>query len=223
MDIDLRPEETRRGGRTFNMPAWPSWPPGARPGWLTSNSTPPEEKIQRIALSWVMGIIPVQVRAFQELVVAHQPAGIGQLRKLRITAHVEINPSIIEIGIATLQQPLNEREHGRQLLRRTGKVIGHNDVNRVHFAHKSLRLLPRELIPGDVPQLTRPFKQGIIDIGDIFHVHHAQPLRTQIADQDVKCRKDEGMPKMGSIIGRYSAHVEFYFVILRNEGLDLLA
>src|SRR6266487_4652761 len=159
MDIDLRPQETRRGGRTFNMPAWPSWPPGARPGRLTSASAPPEEKIQRVALSWVTGIIPVQVRAFQELVVAHQPAGKRQLRKLRITAHVEINPSIIEIGIATLQQPLNEREHGRQLLRRTDKVIGHNDVNRVHFAHKSLRLLLRKLIPGDVSQLKRPFKQ----------------------------------------------------------------
>jgi hypothetical protein len=31
------------------------------------------------------------------------------------------------------------------------------------------------------------------------------------------------MPKMGRIIGRYSAHVEFYFVILHNEGLDVLA
>src|SRR5215470_18060289 len=90
MDIDLRPQETRRHGRTFNMPAWPSWPPRTWPGWLIRHSTSPEEKIQRIALSWVTGIIPVQVRAFQELVVAHQPAGIGQLRKLRITAHVEI-------------------------------------------------------------------------------------------------------------------------------------
>src|SRR2546430_11772265 len=112
MDIDLRPEETRRCGRTFNMP-----------GWLTRDSAPPEEKIQRIALSWVMGIVPVQVRAFQELVVAHQPAGKRQLRKLRITAHVEIHPSIIEVGIAALQQPLDEREHGRQLLRRADKVI----------------------------------------------------------------------------------------------------
>src|SRR6266480_3968942 len=221
MDIDLRPQETRRGGRTFNMPARPSRPPGARPGRLTS--APPEEKIQRVALSWVTGIIPVQVRAFQELVVAHQPAGKRQTRKLRITAYVEIHPSIIEIGIATLQKPLNEREHGRQLLRRTDKVIGHDDVNGVHFAHKSLRLLLRKLIPGDVSQLTRPFKQGIINISDIFHVHNAQPLRTQIADQDVKCRKNEGMPKMGSIIGRYPAHVEFYFVIMCNEGLDLLA
>src|SRR2546422_7487503 len=58
MDIDLRPQETRRGGRTFNVPTWPSWPPRARPGWLISNSAPPEEKIQRIALSWVMGIVP---------------------------------------------------------------------------------------------------------------------------------------------------------------------
>src|SRR6266567_1588337 len=223
MDIDLRPQETRRGGRTFDMPAWPSRPPGARPGWLTSASAPPEEKIQRIALSWVMGIVPVQVRAFQELVVAHQPAGKRQLRKLRITAHVEIHPSIIEVGIAALQQPLDEREHGRQLLRRADKVIGHDDVDGVHFAHKALRLLPPQLIPGDIPQLTRPFKQGIIDIGDIFHVHYAQPLRTQIADQDVKGRKDEGMPKMSRIIGRYPAHVEFYFVITRNEGLDLLA
>src|SRR6266567_5872741 len=162
-------------------------------------------------------------RAFQELVVAHQPAGKRQLRKLRITAHVEIHPSIIEVGIAALQQPLDEREHGRQLLRRADKVIGHDDVDGVHFAHKALRLLPPQLIPGDIPQLTRPFKQGIIDIGDIFHVHYAQPLRTQIADQDVKGRKDEGMPKMGGIIGRYPAHVEFYFVITRNEGLDLLA
>src|SRR5690242_11560499 len=223
MDIDLWPQETRRCGRTFNMPAWPSWPPGARPGWFISNSAPPEEKIQRIALSRVTGIIPVHVRAFQELVVAHQPAGKRQLCKLRIAAHVEINPSIIEIGIATLQKPLNEREHGRQLLRRTDKVIGHDDVNGVHFAHKSLRLLLRKLIPRDVSQLTRLFKQGIIDIGDIFYIHNAQPLRTQIADKDVKCRKDEGMPKMGSIIGRYPAHVEFYFVIMRNEGLDLLA
>src|SRR6266571_1267816 len=223
MDIDLRPQETRRGGRTFDMPAWPSWPPGARPGWLTRNSASPEEKIQRIALSWVTGIIPVHVRAFQELVVAHQPAGKRQSRKLRIAPHVEINPSIIDIGIAALQKPLNEREHRRQLLRRTDKVIGHDDVNGVHFAHKSLRLLLRQLIPGDFSQLTGPFKQGIIDIGDIFHIHNAQPLRTQIADQDVKCRKDEGMPKMGSIIGRYPAYVEFYFVITRNEGLDLLA
>src|SRR5260370_25371056 len=205
------------------MATWPSRPPRTRPRWLIRDSTSPEEKIQRIALSWVMGIIPVHVSAFQELVVAHQPAGKRQLRKLRITAYVEINPSIIEIGIAALQNPLNEREHGRQLLRRTDKVIGHDDVNGVHFAHKSLRLLLRKLIPGDVSQLTRPFKQGIIDIGDILHVHNAQPLRTQIADQDVKCREDEGMPKMGSIIWRYAAHGEFYFVITRNEGLDLLA
>src|SRR5712692_6316282 len=100
MDIDLRPQETCRGGRTFNVPTWPSWPPGARPGWLISNSAPPEEKIQRIALSRVTGIIPVHVRAFQELVVAHQPAGKGQSRKLRITPHVKINPSITDIGIA---------------------------------------------------------------------------------------------------------------------------
>src|SRR5215470_16528971 len=107
MDIDLRPQETRCGGRTFNMPAWPSRPPGARPGWLTGSSAPPEEKIQRIPLSRVAGIIPVHVRAFQELVVAHQPAGKRQSRKLHITAYVEINPSIIEIGIAALQKPLN--------------------------------------------------------------------------------------------------------------------
>src|SRR6266700_7529142 len=140
MDIDLRPQETRRWSRTFTMPAGPSWPPGARPGWFIS-SAPPEEKIQRIALSWVMGIIPVQVRAFQELVVAHQPAGKRQLRKLRITPHIKIHPSIIEVGIAALQQPLDEREHGRQLLRRADKVIGHDDVDGVHFAHKALRLL----------------------------------------------------------------------------------
>src|SRR5713101_1858844 len=150
MDIDLRPQETCRDGRTFNVPTWPSWPPWARPGWLISASAPPEEKIQRVALSWVTGIIPVQVLAFQELVVAHQPAGKRQLRKLRIAAHVEINPSIIEIGIAALQKPLNEREHGRQLFRRTDKVIRHDDVNGVHCAHKSLRLLLRKLIPGDV-------------------------------------------------------------------------
>src|SRR5258707_5913519 len=172
------------------MPAWPSWPPRTRPGWLIRDSTSPEEKIQRIALSWVMGIIPVHVRGFQELVVAHQPAGKRQSRKLRITAYVEIHPSIIEIGIAALQKPLNEREHGRQLLRCTDKVIGHDDVNGLHFAQKALRLLLRELIPGDVSQLSRLFKQGIIDIGDIFHVHNAQPLRTQIADQDDKCRED---------------------------------
>src|SRR5712691_6844829 len=158
MDIDLRPEETRRCGRTFNMPAWPSWTPGARPGWHTSASAPPEEKIQRVALSRVTGIVPVQVRAFQELVVAHQPAGKRQLRKLRITAYVEIHPSIIEVGIAALQQPLNEREHGRQLLRCADKVIGHDDVNGLHFAQKALRLLLRELIPGDVSQLSRLFK-----------------------------------------------------------------
>src|SRR6266436_1038054 len=223
MDIDLRPQETRRHGRTFDVPAWPSRPPGAWPGWFTGSSAPPEEKIQWIALSWITWIVPVQVRAFQELVVAHQPAGIRQLRKLRITAYLEINPSIIDIGIAALQKPLNEREHGRQLLRRTDKVVGHDDVNGVHFAHKSLRLLLRKLIPRDVSQLKRLFKQGIINIGDIFYIHHAQPLRTQIADKDVKCREDEGMPKMASIIGRYPAHVEFYFVITRNEGLDLLA
>src|SRR5258708_16301237 len=205
------------------MPAWPSWPTRTRPGWLIRDSTSPEEKIQRIALSWVMGIIPVHVRGFQEVVVAYQPAGKRQSRKLRITAYVEINPSIIEIGIATLQKPLNEREHGRQLLRRTDKVIGHDDVNGMHFAHKSIRLLLRKLIPRDVSQLKRLFKQGIINIGDIFYVHNSQPLPTQIPNKDVKCPDDEAIPKIGSIIGRYPAHVEFYFVITRNEGLDLLA
>src|SRR5260370_16789507 len=105
------------------MPAWPSWPPRTRPGWLISNSTSPEEKIQRITLPWVMGVIPVHVRAFQELVVAHQPAGKRQSRKLRITAYVEINPSIIEIGIATLQKPLNEPSHGPLLLTPTTQLI----------------------------------------------------------------------------------------------------
>src|SRR2546428_7809411 len=170
MDIDLRPQETRRCGRTFNMPAWPSWTPGARPGWFISNSASPEEKIQRIALSWVMGIVPVQVRAFQELVVAHQPAGKRQLRKLRITPHVKINPSITDIGIAALQKPLNEREHGRQLFRRTDKVVGHDDVNGLQCAQQAPRLWLRQLIPGDVSQLTRPFKQGIINIGDSFYI-----------------------------------------------------
>src|SRR5260221_9376690 len=145
MDIDLRPQETRRHGRTFDVPAWPSRPPGAWPGWFTGSSAPPEEKIQWIALSWITWIVPVQVRAFQELVVAHQPAGKRQLRKLRVAAHVEINPSLTEIGVAALQQPLNEREHGRQLLRCTDKVIGHDDVDGVHFAQKALRLLLREM------------------------------------------------------------------------------
>src|SRR5258708_36739905 len=135
------------------MPTWPSRPPRTRPRWLIRDSYSPEENIQRIGLSWVMGIIPGHVSAFPELVVAHQPAGKRQLRKLRITAYVEINPSIIEIGIAALQQPLNEREHGRQLLRRTDKVIGHDDVNGMHFAHKSIRPLLRKLIPRDVSQL----------------------------------------------------------------------
>ena len=100
VDIDRLPQETLRQGGALDMPAGPSWTPGALPGRLTSGLGLPEDEVERVTLTGIIRVVPPFIGDGQHLL----PRKTAEFPVRRPRVEVEVDAAACLVGYPDLTE-----------------------------------------------------------------------------------------------------------------------
>ena len=175
MDIELRTEVLVRHRHAFGVPARPSASPRRGPGRLTGLGALPQREVALIALAGRHSLALMDV-------VDPVP---GQLAVVGVAQHVEVDVAATLVGVAGLDQSLDQLDHLRDVAGGPGFDRGRQDAERVVGGGERPLVGCRPFPPR--PARRRGLVQDlVVDIGDVADERDVAAPRRQPAPQDVE-------------------------------------
>ena len=175
----------------------------------------PEHEVERIAFVWVVGRVAPLVGDGQHLVARD----VAQLAELRIAAHRKVDVAAALVGVALVNERLDDLEHLGNVIRSANVMIGFQPVQVAHVLEVASRFTVAQLLPGEA-DLFRFAQDVVVDVGDVLNVGDIPSLVAHDPDQDIEGEKGEGVPDMGRVVRCDAADIEADRAISRRETLD---
>ena len=214
VDVELRAEVMDRHRCTLDVPARASHAPWARPARLARRAGHPQHEVKWVFFVRVVGIVAALVGRRQHLGVVH----VRQLAVARVGCDAEVDVAVAHVGVAKLDQPLDDRAHSLDLVAGLGEIGRRNDVKRRAVVDEALRLAAGDLVPGHTVALGA-LEQRVVDVGNVLAVAHLRALKAQIAHQRVEDQEGVRVADMGRIVGRYTTDVQRQRAVVRDVQL----
>src|SRR5579859_5717265 len=103
MNVYLRAKIMYRHCTTLDMPAGTAWSPGTRPRRFARSLCLPEDKIERILLARIIGMISTLISDSEHGRIIIQTNRASHDAEIRVTLNTEIDVALIFICIPTRQ------------------------------------------------------------------------------------------------------------------------
>ena len=121
----------------------------------------------------------------------------------------EVHLSVDGVGVAAVDQPLDEGDDVGDMLRDLGIVGRRQDVQGPHVLEEGVDVelgkLERRL-----PCLRRPLDDHLLDVREVLHVGDPEAERLQVPAGGVEGDVRTGMSQVAVVVGRRPAHVHFH-------------
>jgi hypothetical protein len=190
VDVEGGPEVSGRHRRALQVPARPAGAPGGPPGRLARLRALPQGEITGVSLDRRRGpVLGVGVlgRAHVGQSLSGQRAVPGR------GVHVEVHVAAGLVRMASVDQPLDQRDHVRDVARGAGFRVGRPAAEQRVGVGKGARVPLGQRPPGSA--LGGGGAQDlVIDVGDVPAVGHREPGGLQPAHQEVKADRRAEMP-----------------------------
>jgi hypothetical protein len=216
MDVEGRPEVAHAHRRAFEVPARPARPDRRVPGRLRGLRSLPEGEVTDIVLGVLIGLDPLpdpQVVGIE----AGEPPICRPARDAE-----EDRPVARAIGVPGGDEPLDERDHVRDVLGRSGQDVRHR-----HAEGRRVDPELRQPAIGECPDrdaLCRGAPDDlVVDVGDVHHPGHPEALRAQEPDEHVGEQERPEVADVGRSVDSRAAGVDPDVAGLEGQQLALLA
>ncbi len=196
--------------RTLDVPARAAAAPGGVPAGLVGAGRLPEGEVQGIAL-----LLP-HLHADAAAHLLH--VATGEEAVLRIAADAEVDVAVHGVGVATLDESLDEGDDLRD-------VLGDQRVDRGRL---DVQLPGVLVVQGDVPLRhlpeVHPLLAGAVDdlvvhVGEVLDVGHLVAQVLQVAADHVARHEGEHVPHVGLVLDGHAADVHAH--LAGAQGLEL--
>ena len=213
VDVEGRAQIFAGHGRAFDVPAGPALAPGAVPGGFAGLGRLPQGEIQGVPLH----VVHVHPGAGAQVV----DVAAGQLAVGGQGAHFEINVAPGLIGVALVDDALDEGDDVRHMLRDFGMHVGLQHV-------QGLGVLE---IGGDIffgqrkgvdAFLIGPVDDLVVHVGEVLHVGHVIAPPQEIAAHRVEDHQGTGVAQMDEVVHRGAAAVDAHFALFAGHELLFL-
>ena len=197
------PEVAGRHGRALQVPARPAGAPRGPPGRLARLRALPQGEVTGVSLDRRRPVVGVGV-----LGRAHLRQSLpGQRAVPGGGVHVEVHVAAGRVGVAPVDQPLDQRDHVRDVARRARFHVGQAAAEQPVGVGEGARVPLGQRPPGNA--LGGGGAQDlVIDVGDVPAVGHRVAGGLQPAHQDVEADRRAQMPQMRRPLDRSAAHVD---------------
>src|SRR6202034_3104068 len=140
-------------------------------------------------------------------------ASYVDFRKLSVRG--ELRDAVIDgtfafVGEALFLELLDQRDHVFDVISGADKLFGHLDVQRVDVLEEGLDVFVREFADADSCS-GGGLDDAVVHVGDVHHLHHAQPLGFQKAAENVLKHEGAEIADVGAGVNRGAAgiHADF--------------
>ena len=198
VDVESRAQVFAGHGRAFDVPAGPALAPGAVPGGFAGLGRLPQGEIQGVPLH----VVHVHPGAGAQVV----DVAAGELAVGGQGAHFKVNVAAGLVGVAPVDDALDEGDDVGHMLRHLGMHVGADDV-------QGLGILE---IGGDVffgqGQGVDAFLIGAVDdlvvhVGEVLHVGHVPAPPQEVAAHGVEDHQRTGVAQVDVVVDRGPAAV----------------
>ena len=216
MDVEGQIQILLGHRRAFDMPAGTTLAPGGFPRGLAGLGGLPDGEVQRIALAVAdtRHTIGAQV-AMAGFHLVH--IAVGQLAVLGEAADAEVDIAFGLVGMAGVDQALDQLDHFRDLLGRlrTDRGVGHAGL--MHVVDEGLGELRGNLCGGTAGPV-RLVDDLVVHVGDVLHEGDVEAPPGQIAADDVEADEGAGIADMDVVVhgGAADVHADLALV----DGLE---
>ena len=140
-------------------------------------------------------------------------AGYVDFRKLSVRWKLRdavIDGTFASVGEALFLELFDQRDHVFDVIRRADELFRHLDVQRVDVFEEGLDVFVREFADAD-SRSGGGLDDAVIHVCDVHHLHHAQPLGSQKAAEDVLKHEGAEIADVGAGVHRGAAgiHTDF--------------
>ena len=212
VQVEALAQQVERHDHALGVPAGPARPPGRVPARLARLGLLPQGEVERRALVLV-GLHPGPDLQRLERLLGQEPVPVD-------LGHLEVDPVGRLVGHPLGHQVAHQRHHVLDVLR------GVRDVVRAQVAQRVHRLPPAGLELGGhvglgAPELGGPLDDVVVDVGDVGHVVHLQPVEAQVAPQDVEGQVGPTVADVGQVVDGRAADVHRHLALVAElEGAD---
>ena len=195
-------------GRALDVPAGTAHAPGAFPRGLAGLLCLPESKVQRVLLDLVHAHARAALQILQILPAQAAIAGEG--------AHAVVHVALGFVGQSLVDEPLDERDDLRDVLRGAGMHRGRTDAQRLGvgeiFGDVALGNLRdgHALLVGAADHL-------VVDVGEVLHEGHFVAPVFQVAAQHVKDDEGARVSDVKEIIDRGPAGIDAHLSLVEGH------
>ena len=186
VDVDRLAEVRLGHRRAFDVPTGPAAPPRARPTDGVLVRRLPEHEVAGVA--FVRRDLDARARDHVVAVAARQPAVVGEAR------HGEQHVPFGLVSVARRDQPLDQRDDLRQVIRHARL-----DVGRLDAEHAQVLVERREIARRQHADLDAFGFRGIVDlVVDVRDVARVRQ-RVRTAQQPLQHVEDDGRPRVADV------------------------
>ncbi len=162
VDVESLTQVFHAHGGTFEVPARPARPPGRLPTGLTRFGSLPEDEIADVILTVIVTGDPLTLPNLGEVNAGEAPiVGIG--------GDAEEHRVLLHIGVASLDQTLDHRDHFADMPGGTGILVGRESVQHSHVAMEGFDERGGEFVEGTT-RFGGALDDLVVDVGQIHHV-----------------------------------------------------
>ena len=120
---------------------------------------------------------------------------------------VEVHAVVGRIGVAALDQILNDADHAVDVFRAAGVMVGTQDVQRVHVLVVAFDHLVDQTEPVAVACFVGPSDDFVVNVGEILDVIDVVPAGFQPPVNQVEREVTPGVPEVAAVVDRYTTDV----------------
>jgi hypothetical protein len=198
VDVQLIAEGLAGHRRALDVPARSAGAPRAVPGRLGGLGTLPQREVTRVAFARLQ-----LLAGSDQLAVQIAPAELAVLGK---RADLEVDVAIDGVGVAGLNQAIDETDDLVHAGRDARELVGAQDAQAVHDAEVRVDVLARRRL-GIAPVALGALDDLVVDIGEVLDVLEPEAAVLEIAADDVHGHEHAAVPDVGMELGRHAAHV----------------
>ena len=201
VDVERRAQVAHAHGRAFDVPAGPPLADGRIPARFVGLGSLPESEVAHVILGVVVGLHPLPYPHALRIESSQPPI-------VRPRGNPEEDRAVIgPIGVASIQQRLDQLDHLRDVFGRFGHDVRKGHAERLHVRYEQRPVPLRELFdscslgPGAVDD-------PVVDIGDIHHPRDLEPAIAQVPNEQVVEEKGPEVADVGRSVHGGAAAVD---------------
>ena len=220
VDVEGQSQVLLGHGRTLDVPTGTALAPGRFPRGLAGLGRLPQGEVQLIALALFQALAigaQLAMAAFRLVHIATRELAVA-----RIGAHVEVHVALRHVGMAALDQALDKRDHGADLLGGFRADIRILHASRAHVLDEQTRVLLGHL-GGRARLLSGALDDLVVHVGHVLHEGDVEAAPGEVAADHIEGDERARVADVDAVVHRGPAHVHGDLPRLHRFKVHLLA